>query len=343
MNNIKISIVVAIYNIEKYLPRCLNSIVNQSYKNLEIILIDDGSMDNSSSICDAFSRNDKRIKVIHKQNEGLGFARNTGLDIATGDYIAFFDGDDYIDLELASKCVEIIEKYSPDIIDFDNYDVDSNGNVIEGASRVKYGDVLIQKEGIDELVSNIIYNYKNKFRLHNSAWNKLYKLSTLKNNKFKYVSEREFISEDYYSNLILYKIVDTYYLMKDKLYYYCSNASSLSRSFKQDRFEKNVYQYDESVKLAKKLGYSEEVINKIYLTIFFNILGHFKNIFENIEIDDKEKKKKVIGMLTSDFLTNGYKETKKLKIPFKFRSFFFLINLHLYLPAYLMLKINYGR
>ena len=189
----------------------------------------------------------------------------------------------------------------------------------------------------------IIYNYKNKFRLHNSAWNKLYKLSTLKNNKFKYVSEREFISEDYYSNLILYKIVDIYYLMKDKLYYYCSNASSLSRSFKQDRFEKNVYQYNESVKLAKKLGYSQEVINKIYLTIFFNILGHFKNIFENIEIDDKEKKKKVIGMLTSDFLTNGYKETKKLKIPFKFRAFFFLINLHLYLPAYLMLKINYGR
>ena len=91
MNNIKISIVVAIYNIEKYLPRCLNSIVNQSYKNLEIILIDDGSIDNSSSICDAFSRNDKRIKVIHKRNEGLGFARNTGLDIATGDYIAFFD------------------------------------------------------------------------------------------------------------------------------------------------------------------------------------------------------------------------------------------------------------
>ena len=86
-----ISVIVPIYNVEKYLHQCLKSIINQTYKNLEIILVDDGSPDNCPKICDEYSRKDKRIKVIHKENGGLSSARNAGLDVVTGEYISFID------------------------------------------------------------------------------------------------------------------------------------------------------------------------------------------------------------------------------------------------------------
>ena len=95
-----ISIIVPVYNVEKYLNRCVDSIINQTYKNLEIILVDDGSTDNSGKICDEYQKKDSRIKVIHKTNGGMSSARNAGLDIATGNYIAFVDSDDYIALNM---------------------------------------------------------------------------------------------------------------------------------------------------------------------------------------------------------------------------------------------------
>ena len=91
-----ISIIIPVYNVEKYLERCVKSVINQTYKNLEIILVDDGAKDNSGKMCDELSKLDSRIKVIHKENGGLSDARNFGLKIATGDYIGFVDSDDYI-------------------------------------------------------------------------------------------------------------------------------------------------------------------------------------------------------------------------------------------------------
>ena len=92
----KISVIIPVYNIENFLEKCINSIISQSYSNIEIILIDDGSTDRSSEICDYYASNDRRIKVVHKKNKGLSSARNIGLDIATGTLISFVDGDDYI-------------------------------------------------------------------------------------------------------------------------------------------------------------------------------------------------------------------------------------------------------
>ena len=93
----KISVIVPIYNVEKYIDRCIKSIVNQTYKNLEIILINDGSLDKSGQICDTWESKDNRIKVIHQMNSGVSVARNTGLENATGEYVTFVDSDDYIE------------------------------------------------------------------------------------------------------------------------------------------------------------------------------------------------------------------------------------------------------
>lgn len=112
-----ISIIVPIYNVEKYLERCLSSLVNQTYKNIEIILVDDGSLDNSSFLCDDWAKKDKRICVIHKDNGGLSDARNAGLDIAKGAYVLFVDSDDFVDLDMCEK-LSIYIHNNVDIVSF---------------------------------------------------------------------------------------------------------------------------------------------------------------------------------------------------------------------------------
>ena len=110
MKKEKISIIVPIYNVEKYLDRCIESIVGQTYKNLEIILIDDGSPDNCPQMCDEWAKKDDRIKVVHKENGGVSLARNKGMDIATGTYIGFVDSDDYIDKNMYEKLMDCKKK-----------------------------------------------------------------------------------------------------------------------------------------------------------------------------------------------------------------------------------------
>ena len=130
MNDL-VSVVVPVYNVEKFLDRCLKSIVEQTYKNLEIILVDDGSTDTCSSICDDWAKKDKRISVIHKLNQGLGYARNTGIEAATGRYILFVDSDDYIHSELTEKCVVSLKETKADLVMFGRFNVDCDGNAVE--------------------------------------------------------------------------------------------------------------------------------------------------------------------------------------------------------------------
>ena len=114
-NNPKISVIVPVYKVEKYLDRCVESIVNQTYKNLEIILVDDGSPDNCPVMCDEWAEKDERIRVIHKENGGLADARNAGMNIATGDYIGFVDSDDWIEPNMYEVLLKNALKYDADI------------------------------------------------------------------------------------------------------------------------------------------------------------------------------------------------------------------------------------
>lgn len=128
----KISVIIPIYNVEKYIDRCIKSVVNQSYKNLEIILINDGSLDRSGDICDKWAKKDKRIKVIHQKNSGVSVARNIGLDNAKGEYITFVDADDYIELDYCEVLQYELNKNSVDIIYcniFTNKHIDTNKTI----------------------------------------------------------------------------------------------------------------------------------------------------------------------------------------------------------------------
>ena len=111
-----ISVIVPVYNIENYLRKCLDSIINQSYKDLQIILIDDGSTDGSGKICDEYALKDKRVNVIHQKNKGAGAAKNAGLEVVAGEYIAFADGDDYLEIDAYQYMIDLVSRYDADVV-----------------------------------------------------------------------------------------------------------------------------------------------------------------------------------------------------------------------------------
>ena len=160
-----ISVIVPVYNVEKYLNKCVDSIINQTYKNLEIILVDDGSPDNCPKICDDYSKKDNRIVVIHKNNGGLSDARNAGIDIANGEYLSFVDSDDYIDEKYVEVLYDLIDKYNSKISMVDIKRVFENGKIYSNSNNKEF--VLTQKDFFDKM----LYGERD---LDNSASGKLY-------------------------------------------------------------------------------------------------------------------------------------------------------------------------
>ncbi len=177
MNNDLISVVVPCYNVEKYLEKCVESIINQTYPNLEIILVDDGATDNTPELCDKLALTDSRIKVLHKVNGGLSDARNAGLAVASGKYITFFDSDDWVEYEILKVAIEKMVNNNLDLVvwgysaDF----VDDNEKVLSQRNCVVNGACELGK-------NNTVLTQKNTLGLSGYAWNKLYKTDIIKNN-----------------------------------------------------------------------------------------------------------------------------------------------------------------
>lgn len=162
----KISVIVPVYNVEKYLNKCIDSIINQTYKNLEIILVDDGSTDSSGEICNQYAKKDDRIKVIHKVNGGLSDARNKGIEVATGEYISFIDSDDYIVENMYEKLISDMTKYNADMVMcrlIDCYgtipELDKNENVklLDVEESIK---IVLEAQITSVTVVNKLYNKK---------------------------------------------------------------------------------------------------------------------------------------------------------------------------------------
>ena len=222
MDNPLISVIVPVYNVEKHLDRCVESIVNQTYTNLEIILVDDGSPDNCPAMCDAWAEKDNRIKVIHKENGGLSSARNAGLDVMTGEYVYFIDSDDYINEITISTLYNLINEYNADM-SFGRY-----YRVFDSETD------FYQPEFTDEIFLfdedsfwNAHYDYDNDNSEYSVnliiSCNKLYKSELFDALRFEYGK----IHEDEY---IIHKIVqqcNCICFINKKLYYYFQNSSGI--------------------------------------------------------------------------------------------------------------------
>jgi len=210
-----VSVIVPVYNVEKYLTRCVESIKNQTYRNLEIILVDDGSTDNSGKICDEISKTDNRIIVIHKENGGLSDARNAGMDISTGDYIGFVDSDDYIDDDFYEILVTNLEDYDADVSCCRFvFEWDNNGD----SEIIGNDDSLHIYEGPEALKEYLYGKMLDPF-----ACNKLYKAELLgnathKDNHFRFI--KGILSEDNPFCIELFKKTGKVVLAGKSMYHY---------------------------------------------------------------------------------------------------------------------------
>lgn len=223
MNSPKISIIVPIYKVEKYLKQCVASILAQTYTNFELILVDDGSPDACPAMCDEFAAQDNRIKVIHKRNGGLSDARNAGLDIASGEYIGFIDSDDYVSSEMYSVLVHGILEANAELAICNYIRVDEFGNRIpdKSLSGISKNRCFSKKEFIEELLKP----YGGYFVV---AWNKLYKKSIFQELRFPNGKQHE-------DEFIIHHVVaqcEKVMYVKDELYFYLQrDGSIMSKSF----------------------------------------------------------------------------------------------------------------
>lgn len=242
----KLSIIIPCYNVEKHLDRCLLSVINQTYTNLEIILVDDGSPDNSGNICDKWAKQDKRIKVIHKQNEGLGFARNSGIEIATGEWIAFVDSDDFIDLSMYEKLLTKAIEKNADIVYCGHIKQLSNGTNI---TITDFADEKIFEKDVFLELSQGFFKPTtiSPKMLTMSVWHAVYRRNIISQ---PFYSEREVGSEDIHFQVCAMLNARRVVFIPDALYTYCYNGVSLSHTF-------NLSKYDRYKTLNK-------VINKTY-------------------------------------------------------------------------------
>lgn len=275
-----ISVIIPIYNAEKYLNECLSSILNQTYKNLEIICINDGSSDGSNKICNNWAKSDSRIKIIQKINEGVGAARNIGIRYATGELISFIDSDDYIDNDFYEYLINIINSYKSDIAYCAFRRIDINGNILTGAATNKSEIEIFSKE---KALINMLRAQKG-FSVY--VWNAIYK-----KNLIPYFSTKQAVGEDqsFTVNAIL-NSTKIAFGSKAKYNYRINPAGSRSI----DIFKRIQYQYETLTiieNLLTKHNVNQDIFNAYYERRLRMELGLIDGYSNNNEKDSQVFKK----------------------------------------------------
>lgn len=253
----KISIIVPIYNVEKYIRRCIDSLIQQSYPYIEIILIDDGSTDNCGAICDEYNSTNPNIVVVHKPNGGLGYARNSGLDIASGDYVAFVDGDDYIGKDYLKNMYEMLKKTGADTCmsgytkKYDNHE--------QLHPHVLSDQVYTDKPIIDILPKMCGFDENGADHIEMSVCMVLFSNKIIKENNLRFESEEDFISEDLVFDFLYYPFSKGVCMVDQCSYYYCDNEGSLTTKYRSDRFDAQVNLYNYILVLSERIGIIDSV------------------------------------------------------------------------------------
>lgn len=254
VSKLKLSIIVPVYNVEQYLGQCMESLCNQTLKDIEIILVDDESPDNSPKLCDEYAQKDSRVHVIHKKNGGLGFARNSGLEVARGEYVTFIDSDDYIDLTAYENICSLMDKNDLDELRYQCNRFRTDGS--HSAENYEGGLRIVSDKNTLKLLALCIFDIPNKgfkdYGWGGSSCMAVYRRDIIVAHSLKFLSEREYMSEDYLFNFDFYLRSKRVGYLPHTFYHYRINMQSLTRTLKLD-----------SVKRAEKYAaYVESCIEK---------------------------------------------------------------------------------
>lgn len=325
----KISVIIPIYNVEDYLEQCVESILNQTYTNLEIILVNDGSTDSSGEICDRYKNIDKRIKVIHKENGGLSDARNYGIEASTGDYIAFLDSDDWADKNLYMTLYKNIKKNHADIsiCNFKKY----------------YSDKDIEKQELNEVkcysnIEALERLYCNDAVIMVVAWNKLYKRKVIGDLRFPVGKIHE---DEYLTPMIIYNANKISYINNELIYYRQRENSIMNRRFNIKRLD-YLYVLESRMKFFKE-NMLDELYEKNVCTYLEKVM-EFYFLIKNSEIENKKsimkKLKNKLSNLNKNLDINLPKNLKTEILLFNIYPGFYYIKKWLDIKKELMIKFK---
>ena len=327
MNNDLISVIVPCYNVEKYLEKCVDSIVNQSYQNLEIILVDDGAKDSTPQLCDKLALTDPRIKVLHKVNGGLSDARNAGFDICTGKYVCFFDSDDWIELDTIKTAYDkmicnnldlVVWGYSADFVDDNEALLNKRLCAVNGiCAKSNDNQVLLQRDTLG---------------LCGYAWNKLYKADIIKDNNLCFEKGISLVEDILFNSLYFSKCEKIEFIDFIGNHYIQRGRVTLGTKRYENVFELKLMGCEARENILKHFGITN---NKIMAPFYYGALKPaVNNIKTQSDISKKDKIKKLKLFIADKNVQCVAK--KALNVPLKQRVLVVLIRLRL---ACILLKL----
>lgn len=284
----KLSIIIPVYNAQKYLNKCIDSVLNQTENDIEIILVNDGSKDNSGAICDEYAKKDDRIIIIHQKNQGVSAARNNALAIAKGDFIGFVDSDDYINSEMFEKLLNTAKKDNSDIVMCDALTVYNDGT--------KETDTITQLP-TDSILTKSTFTPNLLLEMAGSVCRCIYKNHLVKSNQIEFPKGIKF-SEDRIFNIYAFGFANKISYIKKPFYYRYVNLKSAVHRFHSDYFDaykKAKIKTEEAIKLAWNNNHEYQ---KSYLSQFITgALSAINNYYyKTSPLSSKERKKAVIKL-----------------------------------------------
>ena len=289
-----ISVIVPVYNVEQYLPRCLDSIINQTYTNLEILLIDDGATDNSGKICDEYAQKDNRIRVFHKENGGQASARNLALDNATGEYVAFVDSDDYIEKEMYQKLLSAIQENEADLAlcNYRRIQIDLKQELVGDCER---DNDAMPLTGVFNGKDCLSFLYQGTSGIFTSPCTKLYHKAIL--NDVRFPVGKKAHEDEYVTHQIFYNATKAV-LIPDKLYYYVQRGNSTMHT-RNDRAKLDFTE-------AMIYGFSfalENKVNSIIEPSCREAVGQM--LLCNVKGEENRKRKKLLHKRLKSLIKDG--------------------------------------
>ena len=331
MNTPKISIIVPVYKVEKYLRRCLDSIVTQTFTDWECILIDDGSPDNSGKICDEYAEKDNRFRVIHKQNEGVAKARLTAFEHSIGEYITFVDSDDYLTKEALSVMKNCLEENNVDVAAFSFFDVINGKNIKDNRPLNGY----YNRNGINQIKQdNLLFdnNFK-KAGLPFFLWTKLFKRTSL--NKSIKTCIDFWYGEDAVCFFNTLETIESLYISDKPVYYYYHHENETTNKnmsilwFAYEKIWNFFEKYDNGI-LKEQLAFRIWSLCKHGIVKFANTAKNFKQFKNNIQI-----------ILKSEYYKKYVLNNKNFKTYWMIDKIILLLFKHnFYLTLYIIGKIK---
>ena len=331
MSQPKVSIIVPCYKVELYLDRCVESLVNQTLREIEIILVDDGSPDRVPQMCETWKAKDHRIRVVHKQNAGLGMACNSGIEVATGEYIAFCDSDDWVELDCYEKLYAAAQKHIADAVFSGIQTVNEKGekHLMNQPDKL---EVLTTRERIHAYAMDMIASDPSEpqeRKIAMSAKIVLYRKALIDCYQLRFVSERELISEDLVWNIDVLAHANCVVALPETFYNYFNNGASLTHAVRIDRFSFFKVQRDDLKQRLANYGF-DALAQFRNDRMFIGYSRFYLGQLCNSTLPEAQKKQLVREICTDAVWQEVWKSYPVKQMPPVHRLFAYLMKHHCY-------------